>query len=187
MATIRSGRQPVLVVVDVQMGVMRDGFDAPRVIANVALAIDKARTDDVPVVWVQHQSDELPHGSAAWQWVPQLVPATAELRIDKRYPSSFEDTGLEAELTRLHATRIVLAGAQSNWCIRATAYAALERGYDLTLISDAHTTDSVELEDGQRIEAKSVVGDLNQVLHWLAYPGRSSTTVPVAELAFSGS
>ena len=33
-----------------------------------------------------------------------------------------------------------LAGAQSNWCIRATAYGALERGYDLTLVKDAHTT-----------------------------------------------
>ena len=57
----------------------------------------------------------------------------------------FEPTKLEEELALLGATHITLAGAMTNWCIRATAYGALERGYDLTLVKDAHTTANVDL------------------------------------------
>ena len=140
MPTVREGNQPVLVVVDVQVGVVGEVWDAARVIGNVARAVERARARDVPVLWVQHVSDELPSGSPPWQWVPELVPAPGEPLIAKRFGSSFEETALEAELARLGASHIVLAGAQSNWCIRATAYAALDRGYDLTLVKDAHTT-----------------------------------------------
>ena len=63
--------------------------------------------------------------------VPELVPAEGEFRVYKRHNSAFEDTPLESELARLGATRIVLAGACTTWCIRSEAYAALERGYDV--------------------------------------------------------
>ncbi|MEO6664286.1 MAG: isochorismatase family protein [Rubrivivax sp.] len=164
---------------------MRAGWDADRVVGNVALSVEKARAGNVPVIWVQHESEELVRGSLDWQWVPRLVPAAGETLIAKRFPSSFEDTGLEAELARLDASHIVLAGAQTNWCMRATAYAALDKGYDLTLVGDAHTTDSVDLGDGQTIEAQATVQDLNLVFQWLRYPGRACTTALVAELAFS--
>ena len=71
----------VLVIVDVQVGVMSEAWDAPHVIDNVAHTVDRARDQGVPVIWVQHASDELPHGSPQWQWVPELVPATNEVRI----------------------------------------------------------------------------------------------------------
>ena len=98
--------------------------------------------------------------------------------------SSFEQTALEAELARLGATHITLAGAASNWCIRATAYGALERGYDLTLVQDAHTTRSLELGNGVRIEAASIVQELNITMTWLSYPGRSNGTTPASEVDF---
>ena len=60
-----------------------------------------------------------------------------------------------AELAARGATRLVLAGASTNWCIRATAYAALERGYDLTLVQDAHSTKSMDLGDGRRVAARA--------------------------------
>ena len=140
MATIRKGNKPVLLVVDVQVGVMREAWEAPRVINNMARAVERARAGQVPVIWVQHENGELVLDSPAWQWVPELVPAAGEPRIHKRFNSSFEETALEEELARLGVTHIALAGAATNWCIRATAYGALDRGYDLTLIKDAHTT-----------------------------------------------
>jgi nicotinamidase-related amidase len=139
MATIREGNQPVMMVVDVQAGVMNNVWDAERVIKNVGVAVDRARRQGVPVVWVQHADEELVYGSADWQLPPELVPAAGESRIYKKYNSSFEATDLEDTLASLGATRIVLAGAATNWCIRATAYSALDRGYDLTLVNDAHT------------------------------------------------
>ena len=185
MATVREGNKAVLMVVDVQVGVVREAWEAPRVVANVARAVERARAAGVPVVWVQHSSDELAHGSPAWQWVPELVPAPGEPLIHKRFNSSFEDTPLEAELASLGATHIALAGAATNWCIRATAYAALERGYDLTLIKDAHTTGTMALDDGTTIEAANVVRELNIAMTWLSYPGRTNGTAKAEEIDFA--
>jgi nicotinamidase-related amidase len=187
MATVREGNKGVLVVVDVQVGVLRDAWDAERVIGNVARTVERARATGTPVIWVQHADDELLQGSAEWQWVPQLVPAKGEPLVHKHFNSSFEQTTLEAELAALAATHITLAGAASNWCIRATAYGALERGYDLTLVKDAHTTGSMVLDDGARIEAASVVRELNIAMTWLSYPGRSNGTAGADEVDFSRS
>lgn len=185
MATVRSEGKTALLVVDVQVGVMAGAWDASRVIANVETVVSRARDAAVPIVWVQHQGEELPHGSDPWQLVPELAPAPGEARIDKRFECSFEDTALEAELARLGVNRIVLAGAATNWCIRATAYGALDRGYDLVLVKDAHTTETMEFEDGRRIEARDIVDDLNVVMRWISYPGRSSGTATAAEVTFT--
>jgi nicotinamidase-related amidase len=185
MAVIRAGNQAVLLVVDVQVGVMRNAWEAPRIIQNIRLAVEKARSLGVPVIWVQHADEELVHGGADWQIVPELSPAAGELRLDKQFNSSFEQTPLEETLARLGAAHIVLAGAATNWCIRATAYGALDRGYDLTLLKDAHTTETLELEDGLRIEAANVIRELNIAMSWLSYPGRTNSAVAVEEVDFS--
>jgi len=174
MATVREGNKAVLLVVDVQSGVMSESWDAQRIIGNVARVVERARAQDVPVVWVQHSDQELAFGTPQWQWVPELAPAQGERLIHKHFNSSFERTSLEEELAKLGATHLVLAGAATNWCIRATAYGALERGYDLTLIKDAHTTGTMELDNGNKIEAASVVDDLNIAMKWLSYPGRTN-------------
>jgi nicotinamidase-related amidase len=184
MATIRSGSQPVLIVVDVQVGVVADAWQADRVVANVVRCVERARAQQVPVLWVQHGDDELVVGSPAWQWVSALVPAEGEPRVQKQHNSAFEQTGLEALLAGLGATHIVLAGAATNWCIRATAYGALERGYDLTLVSDAHTTKTRELENGTKLEAPILVQDLNIAMTWLSYPERKNDTMKAKDVVF---
>ena len=184
MATVRDGNKGALLVVDVQNGVMSDAWDARRIIGNVARAVDRARAQGVPVVWVQHNSEELPQGSPQWQWVPELVPAKGEALIHKRFNSSFEQTALEDELAKLGATHITLAGAATNWCIRATAYGALDRGYDLTLVKDAHTTATIDLPGGIKIEASTVIDDLNVAMTWLRYPGRTNRAATAEEVDF---
>jgi len=184
MATVRAGNRPVLMIVDVQAGVMQNAWDAPRIVGNVALAVARARDAGVPVVWVQHTDADLPEGSAAWQWADELAPSAGEVRLQKSYNSAFERTVLEDELAALGATHIVLAGAATNWCIRATAYAALERGYDLTLVSDGHTTETLDDGAGLRIEAATLVDDLNIAMAWVEYPDRISGTAPAATVDF---
>ncbi len=185
MATVREGNTGVLVVVDVQVGVVSESWDTPRIVQNVAHAVERARAQGVPVIWVQHADDELVYGSPAWEWAPELQPAEGELRIHKHFNSSFEETALEEELAKLGATHIALAGAATNWCIRATAYGALDRGYDLTLIKDAHTTGTMELEDGATIEAADIIRELNIAMTWLSYPGRTNGTATADEVAFA--
>ena len=101
---------------------------------------------------------------------PRRIPDPQETQL------RLEDTPLEDELARLGATHITLAGAASNWCIRATAYGALDRGYDLTLVRDAHTTGSLELEGGRTIATAAIVEELNVAMTWLRYPGRRNGT-----------
>jgi nicotinamidase-related amidase len=185
MATVREGNKGVLLVVDVQVGVMRESWDAPRVIKNVARAVERARAEGVPVMWVQHSDQDLVYGSPEWEWVPELAPVAGEPLIHKHFNSSFEDTALEEELARHGATHVALAGAATNWCIRATAYGALDRGYDLTLIKDAHTTGTMELDGGVKIEAANVVHELNIAMTWLSYPGRANGTAAAEEVDFA--
>ena len=185
MATIRQGNKSILLIVDVQVGVMSTTWDAPRIIGNINTAVEKARSQGVPVVWVQHSEEELAHGSPDWQLVPELHPTEGDLFIEKNYNSAFEKTGLEETLAALGVTHIVLAGAATNWCIRATAYAALERGYDLTLIQDAHTTEPIDLGDGNSIAAAHIITDLNIAMKYLSYPGRRNSIASAGEVVFA--
>jgi nicotinamidase-related amidase len=185
MATVREGNKAVLLVVDVQVGVVKEAWESERIVKNVARAVERSRAQGVPVIWVQHSDHNLAYASPEWQWVPELVPASGEALIHKHFNSSFEETRLDDQLAQLGTTHIVLAGAQSNWCIRATAYGALERGYDLTLIKDAHTTETMLLDDGVRIEASNVIQELNIAMTWVSYPGRTSGTATTEEIDFT--
>ena len=184
MATVRTGDKSVLLVVDFQVDVVKDGWEAARVGANIVQAVERARAAGVPVVWVQHEHDEMPRGSAGWQLAAALAPADGELRIYKKFNSAFDETSLEAEFARLGTTRIVLAGAMTNLCVRSAAYAALERGYDLTLLKDAHTTSDIDMGGGSVLSAKGIVDDLNVTVKWLEYPGRVTKTATVADVEF---
>ncbi len=180
-----SRARTALLVVDVQVGVMAQAWDSARVIRNVCHVVARARAERAPVLWVQHDSDELPHGSDAWALVPALTPAAGELRLEKRFASAFEATPLDEALATLGVRHVVLAGAATNWCIRATAYGALDRGYDLTLVEDAHTTESIDLADGSRIEASGIVAELNVAMTWLRYPDRTNRTAAADEVTFA--
>ena len=185
MATESKRDSPVLMIVDMQVGVLANTWEPGRVIENTVLAVDRARAARVPVVWVQHSNDDLPENSAAWQLAPGLIPAEGEKQVHKRFNSSFEQTNLEQIMAELQVNHVVLAGAATNWCIRATAYGALERGYDLTLIGDAHTTEDIELKDGDTIQAASTIKELNIAIQWLEYPDRQNKVVAVRQLDFS--
>lgn len=185
MAIVREGNKAVLLVVDVQVGVMRNAWDSQRIIKNISIAVEKARKEGVPVIWIQHSDNELVYNSPDWKLVPELSPAEGEIQIHKKFNSSFEHTPLEDILARIGATHIVLAGAATNWCIRATAYGALDLGYDLTLIKDAHTTETLEIENGGKIEAINIIRELNIAMTWLSYPGRTNKAVSVSDIDFA--
>jgi nicotinamidase-related amidase len=186
MATVREGNKKVLLVVDAQVGVVQEAWETPRIIKNIALAVEKARAQGAPVIWIQHTDEELVQGSPAWQMAPELLPAESEPLIHKQFNSSFEQTPLEETLAGLGVTHVVLAGAATNWCVRATAYGALDRGYDLTLLKDGHTTETVQFEDGTTLEAADIIRDLNMVMTWISYPGRTSRAAAVEEVDFTG-
>ena len=143
MTTLEHRPHTALLVVDVQVGVVAGNHDRDGVVANIGTLVDKARHADVPVVWVQHSDDQLERESEVWQIVPELSPDDTDPVVHKRYGDSFEDTTLERVLGSLAVGRLVVAGAQTDACVRSTLHGALARGYDATLVSDAHTTEDL--------------------------------------------
>src|ERR1700736_5428880 len=140
MSTLENRPNSALIVIDVQNGVVGGAHQRDAVVANVGSLVEKARRQRVPVVWVQHSDKGLARGSDDWRIVPELAPADAEPLVEKNYGDSFEDTTLETVLSRLGVGRLVVVGAETDACVRSTLHGAFVRGYDATLVSDAHTT-----------------------------------------------
>ena len=172
-----------LLVIDVQVGVMADAYERDSKIANMSLAIDKARAASVPIVWIQHSDKELVLESPDWQIVPELAPLPGEVLVRKTFRSSFEETPLEEVLEGLGVSHLYVCGAETNNCIRHTSHAALEKGYDLTLIADAHTTTGFEW-DGYIVDAARVIDEQNTNFMQYSLPGRESRAVSVTKLSF---
>src|SRR5882724_9690669 len=143
MTTLVNRPNTALLVIDVQNGVVGEAHDRDNVVANIATLIDKARAAGVDVVWIQHNSDELPAGSERWQYVPELVRRESEPLVQKAYGDSFEETDLEAVLAERGIGALLISGAQTDECIRSTLHGAIARGYDATLVGDAHTTEDL--------------------------------------------
>ena len=141
MTTLANRPNTALLVIDVQNGVVAGAHQRDTVVANVGSLVEKARLADVPVVWVQHSDDGLARGSDAWRIVPELTPDATEPLVEKNYGDAFEATSLETVLSSLGVGRLVVVGAQTDACIRSTLHGAFVRGYDATLVSDAHTTE----------------------------------------------
>src|SRR5262249_35334207 len=130
MTTLENRPNTALIVVDVQNGVMEGAHERDEVVANVGSLVEKARREQVPVVWVQHCDQHLVRGSDEWRIVRELSPDEAEPLVEKSYGDSFEDTTLESVLSDLGVGRLVVVGAQTDACIRSTLHGALARGYD---------------------------------------------------------
>lgn len=182
MTTLQDRPHTALVVVDVQTGVVADAHARDAVVATIAGLVDRARTAGTPVVWVQHSSADLPVGSDAWQLVPELAPAPDEPLVPKEYGDSFEDTALEGVLAGLGVGRLLLAGAQTDACIRSTLHGALARGYDAVLVSDAHTTS--DLSSYGAPPPDQVIAHTNLYWTYQTAPGRTAGTVAAADVAF---
>jgi nicotinamidase-related amidase len=184
MTTLQNRPNTALLVIDVQNGVVAGAHARDAVVANVASLVGRARGEGVPVVWVQHSDEGLDRGSEDWRIVPELAPAQAEPLVEKNYSDSFEDTTLETVLSGLGVGRLVVVGAQTDTCIRSTLHGAVVRGYDATLVSDAHTTE--DLSAWGAPPPGQVIAHTN--LYWKhhAAPGRTAGTVETRDVDFSG-
>ena len=185
MTTLENRPNTALLIVDVQKGVVEGASERDAVVANVGSLVEKARQAQVPVVWVQHSDENLARGSDAWQIVPERTPDDTEPLVEKSYGDSFEETTLETVLSGLGVGRLVVAGAQTDECIRSTLHGAFVRGYDATLVSDAHTTE--DLTPWGAPPPEQVIAHTN--LYWTNHtaPGRTAGTVETKEVDFGTS
>jgi nicotinamidase-related amidase len=182
MTTLQNRPNTALLVIDVQTGVVGGNHERDAVVANVATLVDKARERNVRVVWVQHNDDDLERGSDDWQLVPELKRDETEPLVDKSYGDSFEDTDLEDVLADLSVGRLIVAGAQTDMCIRSTLHGALARGYDAMLVSDAHTTEDQTAWGAPPPDM--VIAHTNLYWKYQRAPGRTAGTVETKDVDF---
>lgn len=172
-----------LVVIDVQNGVVAQAVARDEVVANISSLVDRARSEGVPVIWVQHNDEELQQGSDEWNYVPELEREDSEPLVHKTYGDSFEATDLEDVLAQAGVGRLVVTGAQTDACIRSTIHGALARGYDVLLVEDAHTTEDQSAWGAPPPE--QVIAHTNLYWKFQSAPGRTAGVTPTKDVTFS--
>jgi nicotinamidase-related amidase len=183
MTTLSDRPNTALVVIDVQNGVVDEAYQRDAVVANINTLVDKARDKGVPIVWVQHSDDGLERGSEAWQCVPELTRRESEALVHKQYGDSFEGTDLEQILAEVGVGRLVVAGAETDACIRSTIHGAFVRGYDVTLVGDAHTTN--DQSEWGAPPPEQVIAHTNLYWSFQGAPGRTAAVTKTAEESFT--
>jgi nicotinamidase-related amidase len=184
MPTLSDRPNSALMVIDVQKGVMAAAHDREAVLSNIVTLVDRARAEGVPVVWVQHSDGGMPEGSDDWQYVPELQRTEAEPLVHKHHGDAFEGTDLEEVLGKAAIGRLVVAGAQTDVCVRSTIHGAFARGYDVTLVGDAHTTE--DLSSYGAPTPDKVIAHTNLYWGYQSAPGKSAAVVDTKEVSLAG-
>jgi nicotinamidase-related amidase len=137
-----------LLIVDLQVAMFESESDPPIHDAHGLLQragdlIARARAAGVPVIYVRHDGgpgDPLEAGRPGWDIHPVLEPAADETIVEKRAPDSFHNTELGEVLAEGGIDKLIIAGAQTDYCINATCRRAAALGFDTTLVADTHST-----------------------------------------------
>lgn len=169
-----------LLVIDVQNDVLADTTNRDGVVANIDTLVDRARAADVAVVWVQHEDDGLVRDTPGWQYVPELVPRENEPTIHKHHGDSFEATDLDEVLAERAVGRLFVVGAQTDACVRSTLHGAFVRGYDVTLVGDAHTTEDHTAYGAPPPE--QVIAHTNLYWQFQTAPERTAEVIATADI-----
>jgi nicotinamidase-related amidase len=172
----RPGSVSALLIIDMQVGVMADCVDAAGTLVRADRAVARARAAGVAVIWVQDEQD-FTRSSPAWELAPPLNPLPGEARIYKAYRDAFAGTELADVLDASGVGRLLLAGAQSDFCVRTAGQSAAARGYDVTVIADAHTTWDAQLE-GATIPGAAIIAHTNSYFAGLRYPNQTFSVAP---------
>ena len=184
MTTLTDRPNTALVVIDVQQGVVTGAHQRDAVVANIGNLVDRARDAGVPVVWVAHSDDDMPRDGDDWQYVPELVRQEQEPLVHKSHGDSFEGTDLEAVLASAGVGRLVVAGAESDACIRSTIHGAFTRGYDVTLVGDAHTAGDKSAWGAPPVD--QVIAHTNLYWRFQTAPGRTAEVQHTEDVVFTG-
>lgn len=147
------------VVVDVQQGMFtlpQPLYRGDELLRRVAGLLARARNDRCPVIHIRHDAGPghpLAKGSTGWLHHPMVAPRDDELIIDKNRSSAFHHTDLRARLSEMGVGRLIIAGVQTEMCVESICRAAVGLDYDVTIVSDAHTTYDTPILSAEQIIA----------------------------------
>jgi nicotinamidase-related amidase len=146
-------------IVDVQQGMF--ALRAPlyrgdEVVQRISTLLARARAGGVPVVHIQHDGGPghvLAKGSPGFPEHPLVAPRDGEMVVEKHFSSAFHDTDLHQRLSAAGIDELVVAGMQTEMCVDSACRAAVAHHYQVTLVSDGHTTFDTPFLSADRIIA----------------------------------
>ncbi|MFB7141464.1 cysteine hydrolase family protein [Gottfriedia sp. NPDC056225] len=161
-------KKTALFVIDVQAFMFNESdpvYNGEKLLHNIKILIDKARASNTPIFYIQHSEEGSPleYGTPGWEIQSDIAPSETDIIIHKETPDSFFKTNLSEELSKLDIHHLVMAGIQTELCVDTTTRSAFGKGYEVTLITDAHSTWN---SDG--LSAEQIIHHHNQTLRWMA-------------------
>jgi nicotinamidase-related amidase len=172
-----------LLVIDVQVGIIErfKAYRATEVLRQINSLLKRARSSGTPVIYIQHDGEDghpLEAGSPGWQIHPDIKPEKDDLIIRKKASDSFFETNLQDELASLDISHLVATGCMTEYCVDTTVRRAVSNGYDVTLVSDAHTT-----IDNNLLTAAQIIAHHNSLLNGFDAGRHAITVKPSDEVA----
>lgn len=176
--------RPALLIIDMQKGLLRQAHRLAETLTAIAGLRARAEAAGVPVIWLQQSSENLPQGSAGWEFVSAVAPGDGDTVIAKRSADPFIDTDLAERLGALGVTEVLVTGYATEFCVESAVRASLGRGYDVVLVADGHST--IEREDtDEYISAASSIRHHNQIFGMIEYPGRGIRVLESSDVDFT--
>lgn len=162
-------KKSALLIIDVQNGMFLEEnpvFNSSLIINNLKQLLGKARINDVPIIYIQHNAPTgrmLATGTKEWEINHEIKPEPKDTIIQKTTPDSFYKTNLQEELQKHPIEHLIITGIQSEVCVDTTCRNAYSLGYEITLVTDAHST-----WDSGDLTAQQIINHHNKVLRWFA-------------------
>jgi N-formylmaleamate deformylase len=182
-AAVRRGERPVIVVVDLTNGftdpAYPSGADLSDVVAATATLIEHGRAAGVPVVfttiaytpaeadgdivtWLQKAPGmrAMREGSPAVAIDARLPRRDEDLLVVKKGASAFFGTGLAAALTGMGRDTVLVCGATTSGCVRATAVDAVQSGFSVLVPRDCVGDRAAGPHDAALFDIHAKYGDV---------------------------
>lgn len=176
--------EAALLIIDVQAGII-EGFHAYRgreVLEQINGLLARARASNTPIIYIQHEGEKghpLEVGTPGWEIHPDIKPREGELVIHKRASDSFFETTLQQELEARGVEHLIVTGCMTEYCVDTTTRRAISMGYDVTLVSDAHTT-----VDNKRLTAAQIIAHHNALLDGFDAGSHAISVKPADQVSF---
>ena len=164
-----------LLLIDIQNGMFSEDnpvYKSEHLLDTIEHLLTQARQTNTPILYIQHEAPKgktLERGASGWFIHPRVQPTPDDIIIHKKTPDSFHETCLNQKLKDMQVEHLYLAGIQTELCLDTTCRRAFSLGYEVTLVTDAHST-----WDSGTLLAEQIITHHNQLLQWFAHTIQAS-------------
>lgn len=171
-----------VLVIDIQNALVNPvpkPFEIDAVMQRINQVTKLARSINTPVIFIQHECPNsiVEHGTEGWQLPSDLAVDATDHIVRKTTPDSFLRTNLEELLRSLEVKNVTICGYASEFCVDTTVRRAAALGFNVQIVSDAHTT-----HDKEHASACDIRKHHNATLRNVTSFGSKITSIPAKNI-----